>query len=96
MTLSTSLFPIGGGDKAFETLTQDIKLDFNVGARDHIPIQVYLTLPDGRQLGPKELSGKWEQYALAARSGTETDWKSGSDARSKSLRSSKDPERKES
>jgi hypothetical protein len=47
-TLTTSLFPIGGGDEAFETLTRNIKLDFNVGVRDHIPIEVRLALPGGR------------------------------------------------
>jgi hypothetical protein len=66
---TASLLPVGGSlrDRPFFTMTQDIKLNFNVGTRDTIPIQATLTLSDGRQLSLKKLSGGEKQYVLAAR-----------------------------
>jgi hypothetical protein len=73
-TFTASLLPVGGNsrDKPFFIVTQDIKLGFNVGARDTVPIQAALTFLDGRQLSLKKLSGGEKQYVLAARRGTET------------------------
>jgi hypothetical protein len=73
-TFTASLFPIGGSsrDKPFFIVTQNIKHDFNVGARDTVPIQAALTFSDGRQLSLKKLSGGEKQYVLAARRGTES------------------------
>jgi hypothetical protein len=68
-TFTASLLPIGGTsrNKPFFTVTHGIKLDFNVGVRDAVPIQAVLTLSDGRQLSLKKLSGGEKQYVLSAR-----------------------------
>jgi hypothetical protein len=48
-TFTTSLLPVGGSlhNRPFFTVTEDIKLNSNVGARDAVPIQATLTLSDG-------------------------------------------------
>jgi hypothetical protein len=92
-TFTASLLPVGGSshDKPFFIVTQDIKLDFNVGARDTVPIQAALTFSGGRRLSLKKLSGGEKQYVLAARRGTEAIKTNGSKKGSMSSNPSKKP-----
>ena len=96
-TFTASLLPVGGSsrDKPFFTMAQDIKLDFNVGARDTVPIQAGLTFSDGRQLSLKKLSGGEKQYVLAARRKTEAINTNGSNKGSMSPNPSEKPHARE-
>jgi hypothetical protein len=70
-------------------VTQDIKLDFNIGARDQIPVEVGLVLPDGRLLSLEKVSGEGKQYTLVVRIDSNPDQKSGSKASPKAPKSPK-------
>ena len=79
-TFTASLFPIGGGDRPFHTVTQQIRLDFDIGKRSTIPIEVTLDLPHGRQLHLERLERDRRQYVLAPKNETKPVRKDGSDS----------------